>query len=102
MVLLRTSADFMASDYCWDKEMTRALERHRAGEAVVVPVILRPCDWSSAPFAKLQGFPKDAKAVTTWTNRDEAWLDVVKALRHTIEDLQARRAQAPGHDPSPR
>jgi TIR domain len=44
VVLLLLSADFIASDYCWGVEMRRALERHGSGEAVVIPVILRPVD----------------------------------------------------------
>ncbi len=43
IIVLLISSDFIASDYCYKIEMTRALERHRAGEARVVPVVLRPC-----------------------------------------------------------
>ena len=65
VVLLLVSADFLASDYCYDKEMTRALTRHEQGSARVVPVILRPCDWQSSPFGKLQALPLDGKPVTS-------------------------------------
>lgn len=51
--LLLLSPDFSASDYCYEIEMKRAMERHAAGEAVVSPVILRACDWHHAPFGKL-------------------------------------------------
>jgi hypothetical protein len=51
VILLLVSADFLASDYCYDREMRRALERHDAGEARVIPVILRPVNWHEAPFA---------------------------------------------------
>src|SRR3569833_1507881 len=57
VILLLASADFLASDYCYELEMGRALERREAGEAVVIPVILRPCDWTHAPFAELQALP---------------------------------------------
>ena len=33
IVLLLVSADFIASEYCWGVEFTRALERHDKGEA---------------------------------------------------------------------
>ena len=102
VVLLLISADFVASNYCYDKEMTRALERHDAGEALVIPVALRPCDWSGAPFAKLQALPKDAKAVTEWKNRDDAWTDVAAGIRRAVEDLRKRRAGAAGPSASPR
>jgi len=53
IILLLISADFLGSDYCYDLEMKRAMERHEAGEARVIPIILKPVDWSSAPFSKL-------------------------------------------------
>jgi TIR domain len=84
IILLLVSADFIASDYCYETEMSRALERNQAGEAVVIPVILRPTDWSSAPFAKLQSLPKDGKPVVTWLNRDEAWTDIVLGIRAVV------------------
>src|SRR5947209_18596837 len=41
IVLLLISADFLASEFCFSTEMKRALQRHDAGEARVIPVILR-------------------------------------------------------------
>src|SRR3954462_12282515 len=49
IILLLISPDFVASDYCWSREMKRAMERHESGEAHVVPVILRPVDWHKTP-----------------------------------------------------
>jgi hypothetical protein len=63
IVLLLVSPSFLNSDYCYEVEMSRALERHHDGTARVIPVILRPCDWESAPFAKLQALPSDGKPV---------------------------------------
>ena len=92
IVLLLISADFLASDYCYDVEMQRALQRHEAKEAVVIPVILRPVDWSDAPFGNLQALPKDARPVTSWADRDEAFTDVSKGIRAAILDLRSSRA----------
>lgn len=89
MILLLVSADFLASDAC-DKETMRALERHDAGQARVIPVLLRPTDWHSAPFARLQALPNNGKPVTLWENRDEAWTDVVKGIRRAVSELQER------------
>jgi internalin A len=90
LILLLVSADFLASDYCYQTEMGMALEREAKGEARVVPVILRACDWKGAPFGKLQGFPKDMKPVTSWPNRDEAWTDVAAGIRKVAEQLRSR------------
>ena len=87
IILLLISADFLASDYCWDVEVTRAMERHEAGEAVLVPVLLRPCAWEEAPFAKYQGLPRDVRPVTEWDNRDQAWVDVVRGIRQVVDRL---------------
>ena len=87
IVLLLISADFVNSDYCYDVEMTRALELHENGTARVVPVILRPVDWQSAPFGKLQALPTKGKAVTSWTNLDEAFLDIETGIKIICREL---------------
>ncbi len=89
IILLLISVDFIASSYCWDKELARALERHNAGEARVIPIILRPVDWSGAPFASLQALPKDGKPVTLWPNKEVAWVDVTKGIRLAAEALRS-------------
>ena len=87
IILLLVSANFLASDYCYDIEMQRAMERHEAKEARVIPIILKPTDWSDAPFAKLQALPKNAKPITTWQDQDEAFLNVVQGIRRVVEDM---------------
>jgi hypothetical protein len=84
VILLLVSPDFLASRYCYDVEVQRAMERHYEGSARVIAVILRPCDWESTPFAKLLLTPTDAKPVTKWPNQDEAFLDVVKQIREAL------------------
>lgn len=81
IILLLVSADFLASDYCYDIELKRAMERHDAGEARVIPVVLRPVDWESTPFSKLQALPRDAKPVTLWADPDEAFETIAKSIR---------------------
>lgn len=92
IVLLLVSADFIASDYCYNIEMKRAMERHHNQEATVIPVILRPCDWHDTPFAKLQAVPKDAKPVVMWPNIDEAFLNIVQAIKTTLEKNHLKKA----------
>ncbi len=90
IILLLISPDFLASDYCYDKEMVRAMARHNAGEATVIPVILRPCDWHAAPFGKLIATPTDGKAITIWPDRDQAFLEVARAIRKAAEKVNAK------------
>lgn len=81
IVLLLISSDFIASDYCYKKEMHEALRRHEAGEAVVIPVILRPCDWHDLPFGKLQAATRDGRAITKFVSFDEGFLEVVQSIK---------------------
>jgi len=87
VILLLISPDFIASDYCYDVEMKRAMERHEAGEARVIPIILRPVLWKEATFGKLNGLPTNVKPVTTWDNQDEAFLDIAEGIKKVIEEL---------------
>jgi len=101
LVLLLVSKDFINSDYIWSHELDVAMKRHAHGEASVVPVMLRAVDITDAPFAALQGLPTDLKPVTSWPNRDEAWTDVAKGVRRTVEQIQARWSQRPPSPPIP-
>lgn len=92
IILLLVSPDFINSDYCYDKEMTRALERHDRGEAIVIPVILRPCDWHPTPFGKLNAVPRDGKPITRWPDMDEAMLQVALAVRQAASRLSTSAA----------
>ena|ERR1700761_7052464 len=87
IILFLVSPDFMASDYCWGVEVRRAMERNSRGEAVVIPVILRSSDWQDADFGQLQALPSRGKPITSWPNRDEAWTNVTKGIRSTIDRL---------------
>lgn len=101
IVLLLVSSDFINSDYCYSREMARALERHARKEAHVIPVILRACDWKSSPIGKLLAVPTDARAVTSWPNQDEALTDVVKAIRKVANSVVSKSAVVPSQIRSP-
>ncbi len=85
VILLLVSPDFLASTYCYDREMQRAMERHEKSEAIVIPVILRPSDWKrSTPFRKLLATPTDGKPVTKFADLDDAFLDITTAIRDAL------------------
>ena len=101
IILLLISSNFIASDFCYSKEMMRAIERHKAGEARVIPIILRPIDnWQATPFGNLLALPTDGRPVTSWQNTDEAFADVARGIRNAVEELT--RNQPPvGQTPVP-
>jgi hypothetical protein len=97
MILLLVSSAFLDSTYCYKEELTHAIERHEAGTARVIPIILRPCHWAPAPFAKIQGLPKGMRPVTSWPQdkRDEAWTEVAKGIHKAAEACFRNSRRAP-------
>jgi tetratricopeptide (TPR) repeat protein len=87
VILLLVTANFLASDYCHDIELRYAMEQHEKSNARVIPVILRPCDWKTTIFAKLQALPTDGKPVIDWKTRDNAFLNVVEGIRKALDEL---------------
>ncbi|MGO9122014.1 MAG: COR domain-containing protein [Desulfomonilaceae bacterium] len=91
IILLLISSDFMASKYCYEIEMKRALERHENKETRVIPILIRDCNWRIAPFSKLQALPKDGKAANKWRNRDSAWRNISEEIERVVEELRKKR-----------
>jgi type I restriction enzyme M protein len=88
LILFLISPDFLASDYIYSKEVQYALEKHKAQEVNVLPIILQPTDWEATQLANLQVLPRDAKPVTLRESREEAFLDIAKDIRRVCEDLR--------------
>lgn len=101
IILLLVSPYFIASDYCYEVEMTRALERHESGEAKVIPVILHPCDWHGTTFGKLLAAPRDGKPVSKFPNLHDAFLDITLAIRAVAEQISGVAASPAGIAASP-
>ncbi len=87
LILLLVSVNMLKSRYILEVELEKALQQRAAGTSIVIPIILKPCDWQDTPFSKFQGLPKDAKPISTWSSKDEAYVDVVKGIRSAIKSL---------------
>ncbi|KHT31727.1 toll/interleukin-1 receptor domain-containing protein [Pectobacterium carotovorum] len=93
IILLLISSDFIASDYCYQVEMANALERHKRGEAVVIPVILRECAWHKLPFGSIMAATIDGKPITKFTSHDEGYVQVVDAVSRAIAGIATKKPQ---------
>jgi len=91
IILLLVSPYFIASDYCYNTEMNRALERHEKGVARVIPIILHPCEWQQTPFGKLRATPTDGKPISKFANPYDAFLEISKDVRRVSEELSAKQ-----------
>jgi hypothetical protein len=96
IILLLISSDFINSDYCYSKEMKRAMERHEQKEARVIPIIIRSvARWQDAPFGKLQALPADGQPITDrhWYKADDAFAHVIEKISQTIGVLTGQNKE---------
>lgn len=89
IILLLISSDFLASNFCYSVEMQTAFNQHKSKNVYIIPVILRPVVWETTPIGQLQALPKEGKPITLWTNRDEAFKDVVLGISQVINIFTA-------------
>lgn len=78
------SPDYIASNYCYNTEFETAQKMQDDGKLTIVPIIVEPCDWKKTPFGNFKALPKDGKAVSEWTNANNAFLNVIDELRRLI------------------
>lgn len=93
IVLLLVSPYFLASDYCYDVELQRAMEKHVEGTARVIPVILDPCDWQNSSFGHLLAIPQDGKPISKFPNKHDAFLEIVTAIRKIAQEIGSDQNQ---------
>ncbi|SER52022.1 TIR domain-containing protein [Azotobacter beijerinckii] len=87
IIVFLISPSFLASEYCFDVEVRRAMERHAEGAAKIIPIIVRPCLWQESEFSEFQVVPRDGQAITLWSDKDSAWLDAISGLKKYIDEF---------------
>jgi len=87
LILLLISPDFVASEVCCEIEMRKAMQRRDNEEALVIPIILRPTDWTSLPCGSLWSLPSDANPVTLWHNMDAALTNIVEGIKKVVTEI---------------
>ena len=91
IIIFLVSASFNSSQYCTSIELTQAIKQHQEGKSILIPVIIRHCDWQAYSYGKFQGLPKDGKPIASWSDSDEGWLDVIQGLKKTIVEFEGRK-----------
>lgn len=94
LVLVLVSPSFIRSEYCWDVELKNAIDRHERGEARVVPVVLRPCQWQLTPLKALLAMPTDGRAVINWPNRDTAYDNIARGIAKLAKTMRQKGIKA--------
>jgi SIR2-like domain/TIR domain len=88
VILLLISADYLAftGEGNVEIELARAVQRDRRGEARVIPVILRPCSWKSAPFARLAALPANGTPIELSSKRELVYFQIAESIKAAIEE----------------
>jgi hypothetical protein len=87
LVLVMISADFLASNYAYGRELRVALNLHDQEQLRLLPVIGRNCKWQNLPFARLQTLPEGAVPISSWQNRDDAFVSVVLGVERVAREI---------------
>ena len=101
IIVLLLSAEFIASDRCYDQEMQLALELSNAGSARLIPVILFPTEWEMLPLQRYSPLPANGTAVSRWRDREEALLEVARGIRKVVEELTGQATRMLTRSASP-
>jgi hypothetical protein len=93
VILLLVSPDFIQSTSC-SREVSVAMERHAARDAIVVPVILRDCDWSLEPYQQLLALPEDGRSIESFRRRNTALKEVAIQIKQIVFGVLRRETEA--------
>jgi hypothetical protein len=101
LFLFLISPNFLQSDYCFHTEYLAAVKRRMTGDAEIIPIIVRACDWDVGGLRRFNALPRDGIPVTEGAvsradiqQRDKPWLQVIEGIKGVIEMLK-KKGQAP-------
>ena len=87
IILLLLSPDFLSHPTCRNLQLPRALEQHQRGEAIVIPILLRPCYWELTPLRELQLLPRNGTPISS-QERDEAFREISSEIGKMMKALR--------------
>ena len=93
IILFLISADFLASSYCMDIEAKQAMDQHKKGTSLLIPIIVRSVRWRLEELNKFQALPKDAKAISSYSDKDSAWCEVVEGIEKLLNNLKKNHTE---------
>lgn len=97
IIIFLISPSFLASTYINRVEIARAFELRRdpTKKAIIIPLMLRPCDLDSHivpneqyKISDFQGLPKHMKPIIKWETHEDGWIDATLGLKNLIQQIQ--------------
>ena len=94
VILLLISSDFVQSSYFKQFELEKTLYRYRHGQALILPVIVRPANWQDLPVNRYQTLPKEGYPISSYSDRESAWKEgVIQPLRELFTKMSGGRIE---------
>jgi hypothetical protein len=96
IVVLLLSPDFIDSEYCFDTELPRALQRYEQKQNIVIPVIIRETvEWvnyeiGNIKLGDLTALPTKGKPLKKWDDPDDFWASVQKGIHERVAELSGK------------
>lgn len=94
LFLLLISPDFLATNLCNTGQMTKALEKYKAGEADIIPILLHSSLWKLTPIGHLQASPRNERPIAEWKYRNHVInivaKEIIEAMKKLIEKFRPR------------
>jgi hypothetical protein len=83
------SPDFLTDRYCYDTVLHTALARHVRGEAIAIPVIIRPAPWRDVHILNnIQVFPRNGQPTSGQPDQENALWEVAEEIDKTIQQMR--------------
>jgi hypothetical protein len=101
LILLLLSPDLLVSEHFADEKMQYVLDMHNAKKARLIPILLRPCEWRTSPFRRLQPLPQNGVPISLWKNQKQAYFDVFTSIREVITEFLVTSSSAQSSDADP-
>lgn len=101
LIVFLVSTEFLASRRIRQEVLPRAVTRHEAGEAVILPVVLHTCDWQQPPFEGIKPLPRAGLPVSLWLDEDDAWADISQEIRRVLRAPRREPTQPGPAETSP-
>lgn len=87
LFLLLLSPDAIASEFINKIELSLAHARYEQGGIIIVPIIVRPCNWETLNLNHLHAAPIGGKPITLWENEDLAFKNVTEQIEKLVRSL---------------
>lgn len=83
IILVLVSANALASDSIY-KEITQAVSQYDTGKSVVIPIIVRSCNWKDTILKEIKDFCIDTNPINTYSDKDTAWTNIIQGISKHI------------------